>query len=71
MYALAKMSEEFKTLGVPSRPAFRLQNAIEDSVTFSSIWQAASLYAAIETLLADEHAYQAYHANRGGGIIVS
>jgi predicted DsbA family dithiol-disulfide isomerase len=61
-----KSSEEFDALQVTQRPTFLIENAIGDRAVFSGIVRVDPLAAAIESMLADQAAYDSYTAHFGG-----
>lgn len=56
---------EFHALKVSQRPAFLLENTIGDRAVFSGLASTAPLAVALDALLADAQAYQAYAAHFG------
>jgi predicted DsbA family dithiol-disulfide isomerase len=60
-----KSSEEFDALQVTQRPTFMIENALGDRAVFSGIARSEPLAAAIESLLADQAAYDSYQAHFG------
>ena len=60
-----KTTEEFHALRVTQRPTFLIENAIGDRAVFSGIVRIEPLAAAIDALLADQAAYDSYHAHFG------
>lgn len=57
---------EFHALQVTQRPTFVLESRIGDKAVFSGTWQAAPMFAAIESMLGDAAAYAAHAAHFGG-----
>jgi len=60
-----RTSAEFDALQVTQRPTFLIENAIGDRAVFSGIVRIEPLAAAIDALLADQAAYDSYHAHFG------
>jgi predicted DsbA family dithiol-disulfide isomerase len=58
MLRLHQSASEFAALGVPFVPAFKLSNAIDDTVVLSGVWRPEPLVACIEGLLKDEEEYR-------------
>lgn len=58
MTRLHQSACEFAALGVPFVPAFKLTNAIGDTVVLSGVWRPEPIVACIEGLLKDEEAYR-------------
>ena len=56
---------EFHGLKINQRPAFVLDNAIEDRVVFSGFWRFEPIDAAMQSLLADAAAYSSWKAHFG------
>lgn len=55
-----KSTDEFNALQVTQRPTFLIENAIGDRVVFSGVVRVEPLVAALDSLLADQLAYEAY-----------
>ena len=58
-------TREFHAFGITQRPAFVLENALGDRVVFSGIVSLPPLAAALDAMLQDETAAQAYAAEHG------
>lgn len=61
-----RSTEEFHAMQVTQRPTFLIENAIGDRAVFSGLVRIEPLAAAIDALLADQVAYDSYHAHFGG-----
>ncbi len=62
---VARSTAEFHALQVSQRPAFLIENTIGDRAVFSGIVRVEPLAAALDALLADQAAYEAYAAHFG------
>lgn len=62
---LRATTREFHAFGITQRPAFVLENALGDRVVFSGIVSLPPLAAALDAMLQDETAAQAYAAEHG------
>ena len=60
-----KTTGEFHALQVSQRPTFLIENAIGDRAVFSGIVRVEPLAAALDTLLADQAAYDSWKAHFG------
>src|SRR5262249_48842904 len=56
---------EFHQMQATQRPTFLLQNTIGDKATFSGIWAAPPLVAAIDAMLEDQRSYVSWAAHVG------
>jgi predicted DsbA family dithiol-disulfide isomerase len=62
---LKETTAEFHALQVTQRPTFLIENAIGDRVVFSGIVRVEPLAVAVDALLADQAAYEAWEAHFG------
>ncbi|MEJ0088747.1 MAG: DsbA family protein [Limisphaerales bacterium] len=60
-----KTTDEFNALQVTQRPTFLIENAIGDRALFSGVVRIEPLAVAIESLLADQAAYDSWKAHFG------
>jgi predicted DsbA family dithiol-disulfide isomerase len=63
---LKKTTSEFHALQVSQRPTFLIENAIGDRAVFSGMVRVEPLATAIDSLLADQAAYDSWKAHFGG-----
>lgn len=63
---LKKTTDEFHALQVTQRPTFLIENAIGDRAVFSGVVRVEPLAAAIDSLLADQAAYDSWKVHFGG-----
>jgi predicted DsbA family dithiol-disulfide isomerase len=61
-----KTTDEFHALQVTQRPTFLIESAIGDRALFSGVARVEPLAAAIDSLLADQAAYDSWKAHFGG-----
>lgn len=62
---LKTTTDEFQALQVTQRPTFLIENAIGDRAVFSGVVRVEPLAAAIDSLLADQAAYDSWQAHFG------
>ncbi|HEX6566019.1 MAG TPA: hypothetical protein VF020_17145 [Chthoniobacterales bacterium] len=60
--AIKASTAEFSLLPANQRPTFLLRSAIEDTVLLSGIYRPEPVFAAIETMISDEDAYERFRA---------
>jgi predicted DsbA family dithiol-disulfide isomerase len=63
---LKTTTDEFHALQVTQRPTFLIENSIGDRAVFSGMVRVEPLAAAIDSLLADQAAYDSWRAHFGG-----
>ena len=63
---MKRTTEEFQALQVTQRPTFLIESAIGDRAVFSGVARVEPLAATIDSLLADQAAYDSWKAHFGG-----